>query len=114
MAQSRWMDLSLEVDARAAHELIAQDPAAVLLDVREPHEFAAGHIEGAKLIPLGQLESRLAELPANRPVLCICRSGARSLTATRRLQVTGRIAKNLRGGMLGWAEAGLPIRRGAE
>ena len=114
MTHSRWMDLSLELDSRAAYDLIAEDPAVVLLDVREPHEFAGGHIEGAKLIPLGQLESRLMELPVNRPVLCICRSGARSLTATRRLQVAGRVAKNLRGGMLGWTEAGLPIRRGVE
>ncbi len=101
----------LEVDAPTARALMAIAAAPFLLDVREPDEYRWGHIAGAALIPLGQLDARLAELPRDRRILCICRSGARSLTATRRLLAAGYAATNLRGGMLGWADAGLPIRR---
>jgi rhodanese-related sulfurtransferase len=85
---------------------------AVLIDVREPDEWAAGHVAGARLIPLGQLRRQLGKLPRDREVLFICRSGNRSGTATlaARRAGLGR-ALNIRGGMIAWAQAGLPIER---
>lgn len=79
--------------------------AAQILDVREPDEFTGplGHIRGAILIPLGELAARTDELDKTRPVVCVCRSGARSAHATNMLRQAGfaRIA-NLAGGMLAW------------
>lgn len=108
----RLLGSLIEVEVQAASDLLASVPTPFVLDVREPMEFMAGHILGATLIPLGQLGARLSEIPQGRPVLCICRSGARSLTATRQLQAAGHQAINLRGGMLSWIDEGLPIRRG--
>ncbi len=83
-----------------------------LLDVREPYEYAAGHIDGARLLPLGELGRRLKELPQDREILVICRSGNRSGAATRQLVQAGYRAVNLSGGMIGWQRAGFPSRRG--
>lgn len=83
-----------------------------LLDVREPFEFSGdGHIEGAHLIPLSALNGRLNEIPKDRPVVCICRSGNRSMFAAEMLQRSGHEnVYNLGGGMFGWRRAGLPVR----
>ena len=87
-----------------------------LVDVREPAEFSAGlgHIDGARLIPLGQLESRLGELAPDRPVVTVCRSGARSARAAAMLTKLGlRDVANLTGGMLRWrAEGGAVLESG--
>lgn len=91
---------------------LAQAPAPFLLDVREPGEFTGGHIAGAALIPLGDLERRIGELPRDRPIVCVCQSGSRSSMATRRLAGAGYDAANLTGGMMSWMQAGLPIQRG--
>lgn len=74
-----------------------------LLDVREPNEFAAGALPGGTLIPLGELPSRWKEVPADRDIVCYCRSGGRSARATQFLMQNGitRI-RNLTGGMLAW------------
>lgn len=80
-----------------------------LLDVREPSEYSVAHVAGAVLIPLGQLEARLDEVPADREIAVICRSGARSGRATQFLQARGRRARNVAGGMLAWRG---PIARG--
>lgn len=82
---------------------------AILLDVREPDEWSAGHAPGATWIPLGALAARVAELPADQPVVCICRAGARSLKAAEHLVAGGRDAVNLTGGMQAWAAAGLEV-----
>lgn len=76
--------------------------APVLLDVREAEEWAAGHIPGAVWIPLGELPQRLAELPKDREIVCVCRSGHRSEMATLLLRAHGFDARNLTGGMLNW------------
>jgi rhodanese-related sulfurtransferase len=83
---------------------------AVLLDVREPHEWRAGHAERARHIPLDQLPQRLGELPAGRPVITVCRSGMRSARAASLLARHGHEVYNLSGGMAAWARAGLPLR----
>jgi rhodanese-related sulfurtransferase len=83
-----------------------------LLDVREPYEFKDGHIPGARLLPLGDLGNKLDELPVDREILVICRSGNRSDSATRQLIRAGYQAVNLKGGMIGWQRAGYPVKRG--
>jgi rhodanese-related sulfurtransferase len=85
------------------------DRGALLVDVREPHEWQAGHAPRARHIPLGQLTVRLHELPAGRPVVTVCRSGRRSARAAALLARDGREAHNLAGGMHAWASAGLPV-----
>lgn len=80
--------------------------AVVLIDVREPREFAAGHLDGALNLPLGELGSRLAELPPAALPVFICRSGARSLTACGLALRQGRAeVANLDGGLLAWHTA---------
>ena len=71
-----------------------------LLDVREPVELAVEQAPGAVNIPIGQLRARLGELPRDREILVICRSGQRAYYATRMLLQKGFKARNLAGGML--------------
>lgn len=83
-----------------------------LIDVREPDEWEAGHIHQAIHIPLGDLAQRLHELPADRPVYTICRSGKRSLVAVDILSGGGfGNAKSMAGGMNAWVQAGKPVSR---
>lgn len=79
------------------------------LDVREPEEWAAGHIPEAIHIPLDQLERRHAELPTDKPIITICRSGRRSEQAARFLLERGMDAINLDGGTLAWHAQQLPL-----
>ncbi len=81
---------------------------ATLLDVREPDEWRLGRAEGALHVPLGELPDRFDELP-DGPLVCVCRSGARSLVAARFLASRGRDAVNLDGGMVAWALDGAPL-----
>ena len=77
----------------------------LLVDVRQPGEYSAGHIPGAFFLPLAELEAKLLELPGNRDLVFYCRSGARSMTAAflaAEAQVTEKSVYNLRGGILGW------------
>jgi len=68
---------------------LKRDPQPYLLDVREPWEFARGHLAEASLIPLGELEARVGEIPRERPILAICQSGQRSLAAAAYLLQLG-------------------------
>jgi len=93
-----------------------QSHGALLLDVRTPGEFVQGHAPGATLIPLDQLEQRLAELRGvkDKPVALICRSGIRSAQAQSILEKAGfSKVVNIEGGMISWAKAGLPVETGA-
>lgn len=85
------------------------DDGALLLDVREPHEWQAGHAPKAKHIALGVVEHRVAELPKDRTIVTVCRSGRRSQTAAQQLRVAGFTTLNLTGGMQAWQQAGLPV-----
>jgi rhodanese-related sulfurtransferase len=80
-----------------------------LLDVREPDEWAAGHVPDATHIPLGDLGQRASEVPTDRTVSVICRSGNRSGRATQALNGAGWTAVNVAGGMQDWAAAGRPM-----
>lgn len=93
-----------------AHEV---PDGAVLLDVREADEWAAGHIAGAVHVPMNAVPSRLAHtpdaLPADGPIVVVCKVGARSAQVTAWLRSQGYHALNLDGGMLAWARAGRPM-----
>ena len=101
-----------EISPQALEE--AQGPLQVL-DVREEAEFDGplGHIRGARLLPLGKLEQRREELDPTRPIVAVCRSGARSAQAVVLLQKAGfsRVA-NLNGGMLRWRAEGHDVQGG--
>jgi rhodanese-related sulfurtransferase len=102
-------DAAAEVDVTTAHTL--QQQGAQLVDVREPGEFAAGHARGARNIPLNQLGNRIGEVATDRTVLLICRSGNRSRVAQdllRRRSIAD--TRNVRGGMLAWHRAGMPVK----
>jgi rhodanese-related sulfurtransferase len=103
------------VDVAEAERRIREDPARpVLLDVREPNEFAEVRAPGALLIPTSAFTERLAELPDDRPLLVICRTGVRSAAVTGFLSRSGRDdVANVAGGMEAWEQAGLPVRRGS-
>jgi len=86
---------------------------ALVIDVREPAEYAAGHVPGARPIPAGQLPARLGELPRTAPVYVICASGNRSLAAVDILTRAGVDAWSVAGGTSAWTRAGHPVVRGA-
>ena len=91
---------------------LQSEPPPFLLDVREPWEYARGHIAGAHLIPLGQLEERVGEVPADRPVLAVCHVGQRSLLASLYLKRRGYSeVTNVDGGIAAWVERGFPLSR---
>lgn len=86
-----------------------------LVDVREPVEHAEEHIEGSRLIPLGEIERRVTEIDRSKPLVITCRSGKRGAEALSRLQAMGFTnARNLEGGVLAWKAAGLPLGRSAK
>jgi rhodanese-related sulfurtransferase len=79
------------------------------VDVRQPDEYAQGHIAGSILMPLDQVAQRAKELPDDRILMTVCRSGARSSIAANILRRMGREVVNLEGGMLAWQRQGLPV-----
>nr|WP_323378106.1 rhodanese-like domain-containing protein [Streptomyces cyaneochromogenes] len=97
------------ITAAQAHERVGAD--AVLVDVRERDEWAAGHAPGAVLAPLSALSSGelLPQAAQGRPVVAICRSGKRSREAAALLAARGADVVDVIGGMSAWAEAGLPV-----
>jgi len=117
-AEPGWAPLTFtfagiwEIQADALEENAAN---IQIIDVREPDEYngSLGRIRGAKLIPLGTLASRSAELARDRPVVAVCRSGARSAQASVLLQRAGfNAVANLAGGMLRWRAEGHPVEGG--
>ncbi len=100
-----------KVSLHQATQLMNQSKATVL-DVRQDAEFAAGHINGAKHIPLADLANRLKELEKQKahPVVVVCASGARSATAVAMLTKFGFVnAVSMEGGMSAWQAQGLPV-----
>jgi rhodanese-related sulfurtransferase len=100
-------DEAREVSRDEAQKLI--EDGAQLVDVRAGHEWGAGHIAGAKHLPLAELAERTAELDQERPVVLYCRGGTRSTMATDALVEAGFDAAKLSEGIVGWDEAGLPL-----
>lgn len=102
------------VDVAEAERRLREDPdGPILLDVREPNEFAEVRAPGAVLIPTSQFMTRVGELPADRPLLVVCAMGGRSANVTGYLVQSGRTdVVNVAGGMDAWERAGLPVKRG--
>ncbi len=100
---------ALPAEISAAEARQAWEAGAFILDVRQPEEWDRMHIPGATLIPLGQLEKRLAELPRDKQIVIVCRSGGRSAFARDMLKGAGfdKVA-SMSGGMLDWQRAGYP------
>jgi rhodanese-related sulfurtransferase len=98
-------DTEVRVD-EAAERARAGD---FLLDVREQHEWDAGHAPGAVHIPMSELPGRTGELPSDRTIICVCHVGGRSAMVTDALNRAGWQALNLTGGMEAWSGAGLPV-----
>jgi len=96
-----------EVNAEEAHQLVGA--GAILLDVREADEWDAGHAPEATWIPLGEVQTRLAELPGDGRIVAICRSGPRSSAVTAALIGAGYDAVNVDGGMRAWAAEDYPV-----
>jgi rhodanese-related sulfurtransferase len=90
-------DLKAKLDAGPATGLC-------LVDVRQPEEFALGHLPGAKSIPLGELPRRHEEIPEGVEVIAYCHHGMRSARAVGLLAIAGREAKSLRGGTDLWSQ----------
>lgn len=111
-ADPAWAHLNFSIAGLweiAPHALAEVAHKVQVVDVREPDEFShgLGHIEGALLLPLGQLEARIGELPRDRPIVTVCRSGARSARAAAMLGKAGFAeVANLSGGMLRWRAEG--------
>jgi len=82
-----------------------KEGAVALVDVREPHEFEAGHVDGSELLPLSVFDPE--RLPRDKPIVLICRSGNRSMTALVRARAAGfKDIWHYKGGVLGWAREG--------
>jgi rhodanese-related sulfurtransferase len=96
-----------EVSREEAQKLIEE--GAQLVDVRADHEWEAGHIAGAKHLPLAELAERASEIDRDKPVVLYCRGGNRSTMATAALADAGFDAAKLTEGIVGWADAGLPV-----
>ena len=107
---SRVNELEVDIDTLAR----AHAEGAVVLDVRNPDEYEAGHVPGAKLIPLGELASRQEEIPEGDPIYVVCASGNRSLKATRAMLQAGYRAVSVAGGTKAWVETGRPVVTGSD
>jgi rhodanese-related sulfurtransferase len=94
--------IAIEVEELAQRR--AGPDAPVLLDVREPHELEICRFPDSIDIPMGSLPERLDELPVDRPIVVVCRSGARSMRVTQWLRAQGRDdVSTLTGGVLAWS-----------
>jgi len=98
--------------AQELSEKLKNAKRPLVIDVRQPEEYQAGHIAGAKLMPLGVIVQRMKELPKDKEIVCVCASGSRSRSATKQLISAGYTVLDMSGGMLNWQRAGLPIKKG--
>ena len=98
----------------AERRLREDEDRPVLLDVREPDEFSAVRVAGALLVPTSVFMTRVADVPADRPVMVMCHIGGRSAAVAGYLIRAGRNdVVNVAGGMDAWERAELPVRHGA-
>ncbi|MFN2239800.1 MAG: rhodanese-like domain-containing protein [Thermoanaerobaculia bacterium] len=102
------------ITAEALHErLQSQDEKPLVIDVREPHEFEAMRIDGARLAPLGSVVADLEDVDKDREIVLVCRTDNRSGKAQRLLAARGytRLQK-VEGGMVAWEKRGFPVVKG--
>ncbi len=93
-------------------DVSAITPDTVVLDVREDDEWSAGHIDGARHVPMYQVPQHVnytEDLARDVPIVVVCKMGGRSAQVTAWLNQQGWQASNLDGGMLAWATAGRPM-----
>lgn len=101
--------------AESLDALKAQRPDLLIVDVREPHEFAEGHVAGSVLVPMGKLPHHAADIAkAGKPVVLVCRSGARAASCEGVLTRAGAEAHTLSGGVLAWARQGRKLVTGSK
>lgn len=98
------------VTADEVYKMLSSNKDYFILDVRSKEEFDSGHIEGAYLIPVSELENRLAELPQDKPIIVYCESGSRSTSAANILLGKGfKEIFNMTGGITEWQSKGFPV-----
>ena len=99
----------INVTAGQVYEMLSSNKDYFILDVRSKEEFDSAHIEGAYLIPVSELENRLAELPQDKPIIVYCGSGSRSTSAANILLEKGfKEIFNMTGGITEWQSKGFP------
>ena len=101
------------VDVAEAKEML-KDPAVAVIDVRDPHEYQAGHVPEATLIPVNSVFARREELPKDGKILFVCKMGSRSALAAEMAAAAGLPAErlyNLEGGTDAWVKAGEPVEQ---
>ena len=103
----------IEVTPQRTRELL-QSGEAVVVDVREPYEREAGHVDGTRHIELERLSSQAETLPKDRTIVFQCRLGARSAMAAQAFKAAGYDAWSMAGGLQRWHDEGLPIDGGGE
>ncbi|NLA35226.1 MAG: rhodanese-like domain-containing protein [Actinobacteria bacterium] len=101
-----------EIDVQELARLT--EAGTTVIDVREENEYDEGHVPGARFVPLSELEARADAVPADEPVMVICRSGARSAKACGILAALGRDVTNVAGGTMAWIDAGFAVNTGLE
>ncbi len=108
MSENPLVDPELEVTPQRTRELLDSGEALVV-DVREPYEREAGHIQGSRHIELERLASQASTIDPDRPVVFYCRLGARSAMAAQAFRRAGYDAYTMTGGLTAWHERGLPL-----
>lgn len=98
-----------EIDTTEAAAALAS--GATFIDVREPSEYADGHVPGARNIPIGEVSQRVDELDRSAPVHLICASGNRSGMTAEKLTAAGFDAVNIKGGTSAWIQSGHPVEK---
>ena len=94
-----------------ANEMMSRDDV-VVIDVREPHEYSAGHVPDAKLIPVNSVYARRDELPTDKDIILVCAVGQRSALASEMAAAAGLTRLfNLEGGTDAWVKAGMPVEK---
>jgi rhodanese-related sulfurtransferase len=95
-----------DMDAAAA---FANKDEVCYVDVREPYEWEAGHIDGSLHMPIGDIQNRFEELDRATPIVVVCQVGQRSALVSEFLATQGYDAQNLEGGLEAWASQGYPL-----
>ena len=113
MAENPLVNHDIEVTPQRTKELL-DSGEAVVVDVREPYEREAGHIEGSRHIELERVAAQAATLPKDQPVVFHCRLGARSAMAAQAFRQAGYDAWSMAGGLQAWHDEGLPVDGGGE
>ncbi len=102
-------DVGIELDPERVERWLAEDPSLQVIDVREPYERDAGHIEGTRHIELVRLTAEAATVERDRPVVFYCRVGGRSQMAAQAFRASGFEAYTMSGGVRRWADEGRPL-----